>query len=52
MVKGGKNLDTSDDEFEVENDATDKAIGNAFKKYSQSKKTNKVLLTKFGKAVA
>jgi len=52
MVKGGKNLDTSDDEFEVENDATDKAIGNAFKKYSQSKKTNKVLMTKFGKAVA
>jgi hypothetical protein len=52
MVKGGKNLDTSEDDFEVDNDATNKAIGTAFKKYSQSKKTNKVLMTKFGKAVA
>ena len=52
MVKGGKDLSTDADDFEVDHNATDKAIGTAFKKYSQSKKTNKVLLTKFGKAVA
>ena len=50
MIKGGQNaLDTSDDEF---NPTTTKSIGNDFKKYSKSKKTNKVLMQKIGAAVA
>jgi len=52
MVKGGKNLDTNEDDFEVEENMSDAQIRNAFKKYSKTKKTNKVLLTKFGGAVA
>jgi ACT domain-containing protein len=50
FIKGGnKALDTSDDEF---NPITTKSIGNDFKKYSKSKKTNKVLMQKIGAAVA
>ena len=50
MIKGGKNaLDTSDDEFKPTNT---KSIGNDFKKFSKSKKTNKVLMQKIGAAVA
>jgi hypothetical protein len=50
FVKGGnKALDTSDDEF---NPTTTKSIGNDFKKYSKSKKTNKVLMQKIGAQVA
>mgnify|MGYP000899638486 CR=1 FL=1 len=52
MVKGGKNLNTEEEDFEVQTEASDAQIRNAFKKYSKSKKTNKVLLTKFGGAVA
>ena len=52
LVKGNKNLDTNADEFDVNEDATKGQIGNAFKKYSKSKKLNKVLMTKFGAAVA
>jgi hypothetical protein len=35
-----------------ESDASDAQIRNAFKKYSKGKKTNKVLMTSIGKAVA
>jgi len=50
FLKGGKNaLDTSDDEFKPTNT---KSIGNDFKKFSKSKKTNKVLMQKIGAAVA
>ncbi len=50
FLKGGKNaLDTSDDEFKP---TTSKSIGNDFKKFSKSKKTNKVLMQKIGAAVA
>ena len=52
LVKGNKNLDTTADEFDVNEDATKGQIGTAFKKYSKSKKLNKVLMTKFGAAVA
>jgi hypothetical protein len=52
LVKGNKNLDTDADEFDVNEDATKGQIGTAFKKYSKSKKLNKVLMTKFGAAVA
>jgi len=50
MVKGGKGaLNTESDEF---NPSTTKSIGNDFKKFSKSKKTNKVLMQKIGAAVA
>ncbi len=50
MVKGGKGaLNTESDEF---NPSTNKSIGNDFKKFSKSKKTNKVLMQKIGAAVA
>ena len=50
LVKGTKNaLNTENDEFNPE---TTKAIGKDFKKYSKSKKTNKVLMQKIGSAVA
>ena len=52
LVKGGKNLETQEDEFAVADDASNANIRTAFKKFSKSKKQNKVLLTKFGKAVA
>ena len=52
IVRGDKfNVDV-EDEFEIDSDATDTAIRTAFKKYSNNKKTNKNLMTKFGKAVA
>ena len=50
MVKGGKGaLNTDSTEF---NPSTSKSIGNDFKKFSKSKKTNKVLMQKIGAAVA
>ena len=50
MLKGAnKDLDTSAEEF---NPTTNKSIGNEFKKFSKSKKTNKVLMQKIGAAVA
>lgn len=52
LVKGGKTLDTTEEEFEVAEDASNANIRNAFKKFAKSKKLNKVLMTKFGKAVA
>jgi hypothetical protein len=52
LVKGGKSLETQEDEFEVKKDATKANIRSAFKKFAKSKKQNKVLMTKFGKAVA
>lgn len=52
LVKGNKNLDTTADDFDPNEDATKGQIGTAFKKYSKSKKLNKVLMTKFGAAVA
>ena len=52
LVKGGKNLETQEDEFQVKEDASNANIRTAFKKFAKSKKQNKVLMTKFGKAVA
>lgn len=52
LVKGGKNLDTQEDDFSVKDDASNANIRTAFKKFAKSKKQNKVLMTKFGKAVA
>ena len=52
IVRGDKfNVDVEDD-FSVDTDASDNQIRTAFKKYSNNKKTNKNLMTKFGKAVA
>ena len=54
VIKNGKSLNTeADDSLEhLAEDASKGVIGNAFKKMAKSKKTNKVLLTRFGKAVA
>lgn len=52
LVKGGNSLATHENEFEVQEDASNANIRNAFKKFAKSKKQNKVLMTKFGKAVA
>ena len=54
LVKGGKNLkaDTSEEDFNVRDEASNAQIRTAFKKFSKNKKLNKVLMTNFGKAVA
>ena len=54
VIKNGKTLNTDADNLldDLEEDASKGKIGNAFKKMAKSKKTNKVLLTRFGKAVA
>jgi hypothetical protein len=52
LVKGGKKLDATEDDFEVKEDASTAQIRAGFKKFSASKKKNKVLLSNFGKAVA
>ena len=52
LVKGGKHLSTQEDDFDVSQDASNANIRTAFKKFAKSKKQNKVLMTKFGKAVA
>lgn len=52
LVKGGKHLATQEDDFSVKEDASNANIRTAFKKFAKSKKQNKVLMTKFGKAVA
>ena len=45
-------LDTSDDEFEVSENAKKGEIQRAFKKHANSKKTNKLFATQFAKMVA
>ena len=52
LVKGGKQLKTNIEDFDVDEEASTAQVRNAFKKFSKSKKKNKVLLTNFGKAVA
>ena len=52
LVKGGNNLSTDDDEFGVSSDQTKNQMATAFKKYSKSKKQNKILMTTFGRIVA
>lgn len=52
LIKGGNNLAVEDDEFAVTSDQTKNQMANAFKKYSKSKKQNKVLMTTFGRIVA
>jgi hypothetical protein len=52
LIKGGNQLATDDDEFDVNSDQTRGQMASAFKKYSKSKKLNKVLMTTFGRAVA
>ena len=48
FVKGGKHLSAQDEEFEVSEDASRGQLAAAFKKHAKSKKTNKVLMSKFG----
>jgi hypothetical protein len=52
LVKGGSKLSATDPEFEVSEEASNVQIRNAFKKFSKTKKLNKVLMTSLGKAVA
>ena len=52
VIKSGRNLETKEEEFNVDHNATKGQITAAFKKHSKSKKYNKVLLTNFGRAVA
>ena len=54
VVKGSNfQIDDEDlDAFISEDDATDSQIKTAFRKMARNKKTNKNLMTKFGKAVA
>jgi hypothetical protein len=52
LIKGGDKLAVEDDEFGVTSDQTKNQMANAFKKYSKSKKQNKVLMTTFGRIVA
>ena len=52
IIKGGKELSTDVEAFDADGDFTKSALAKAFKKYSHSKKQSKVLMTKFGKAVA
>ena len=52
LIKGGNNLSAADDDLEVSSDQTKGQMASAFKKYSKSKKQNKVLMTTFGRAVA
>ena len=52
VLKDGNNLQTKEEEFAPDADATKGQITAAFKKHSKSKKNNKVLLTNFGRAVA
>ena len=54
LVKGGKGFeaDTSEEDFDVTEEASNAQIRTAFKKFSKNKKLNKVLMTSFGKAVA
>lgn len=46
------NLEIEDDELEIEAGANRGKIASAFKKHARNKKSSKVLLTRFGKAVA
>lgn len=52
VVRGDKFGVDVEDSFEISETASDNQIRSAFKKYSNNKKTNKNLMTKFGKAVA
>ena len=54
VLKNGSTLKTEEDNNldHIDADATTATVRNAFKKMSKSKKNNKVLLTRFGKAVA
>ena len=52
LIKGGNALKTEDDEFNVTSDQTKNQMATAFKKFSKSKKQNKVLMTSFGREVA
>ena len=54
LLKGGKTLSAQNEDFDqkVTEDMSDAQIRTAFKKFSKGKKTNKVLMTSIGQAVA
>lgn len=52
MIKGGQALDATNDEFEVKEDAKKGDITRAFKKFANSKKSNRIIMSAFAKKVA
>ena len=52
LVKSGKNLEATADDFNPKPDASNAQIRTAFKKSASSKRKNKILLTNFGRAIA
>jgi len=52
ILKGGSSMSTDIEEFDIDVGETKNKLATAFKKFSHSKKQSKVLMTKFGKAVA
>ena len=52
VLKGGSDMSTDIEEFDIGVGETKNKLATAFKKFSHSKKQSKVLMTKFGKAVA
>ncbi len=54
LLKGGQTLSAQNEEFDekVTEDMSDAQIRTAFRKFSKGKKTNKVLMTSIGQAVA
>jgi hypothetical protein len=52
IMKGNTSSDTSNEEFQIEEDATKSQIRNAYKKHSGSKKYNKLISIKFAEIVS
>lgn len=52
MIKGGQALDATNDEFEVKEDAKKGDITRAFKKFANSKKSNRIIMSAFAKKIA
>ena len=52
LIKGGKALEASDDGFEVKEEAKKGEIARAFKKFTGSKKSNRIIMTTFAQKVA
>lgn len=52
VIRAGESLSAADDSFDGSQDSSKGQLTTQFKKFGKSKKVNKVLMTKIGKAVA
>lgn len=52
ILRAGKELDTTNDDFEVSENANKGEITREFKKFAGSKKANRVLITRFAEVIA